>query len=308
MEAIIALLLVISTLTACAGKAPASEAPMVDLEPPLEENVLLTEAAPDALTYQVEIETYEDTAQAGDGTELLTCRFQYPVMTVCRQDGTPLEQARTDQEEQALSAAKVFNDQFGPATVEEEFQEMAALAEEDLTFRRESGMEWTSAYTMDLDCTVYQTEQMISVSAEYYSYTGGAHPNTVLLAWNFDLTTGQFFTPEILAADGQTFSDAVHQEILLQSRLVAAEQDLTAEEFFWPDYEEIAAGWSSYAVSFDETGMTVGFSPYELAAYVMGSQVYHLTYEQLTPYLSAHGMELLGLEPAEEEAETGATR
>ena len=56
MEAIIALLLVISTLTACAGKAPASEAPMVDLEPPLEENVLLTEAAPDALTYQVEIE------------------------------------------------------------------------------------------------------------------------------------------------------------------------------------------------------------------------------------------------------------
>ena len=45
---------------------------------------------------------------------------------------------------------------------------------------------------------------------------GGAHPNTVLLAWNFDLMTGQFFAPEILAADGQIFLDAVRDEIIRQ--------------------------------------------------------------------------------------------
>ena len=307
MEAIIALLLVISTLTACAGKAP-DTLPMEDLEPSLEEDALVAEAAPGTLAFQIEMAVYEDSALFEDGTELAVCRFEYPVMTPCWKDGTPLETAQTAEEEQALTAAEAFNRQFGPATVEEEFQEMTAMAREDLAFRQESGLEWVSPYTMELTYEVYQTVQMVSVSANYYSFTGGAHPNTVLLAWNFDLTTGQFFTPEVLAADGQVFSEAVHQEILLQSRLVAAEQDLTAEEFFWPDYEEITAGWSSYAVSFDETGMTVGFSPYELAAYVMGSQVYHLTYEQLTPYLSAHGMELLGLEPAEEEAETGATR
>lgn len=296
MEAIIALFLVLTTLTACAGRAPSDGQSAVDLEHSLEEHVVLSEAAPESLTYQIEIDTYENAVQADDGTELVTCRFQYPVMTVFRRDGTALEQGRTEEERQAVTAAEVFNAKFGPATVETEFQDMTDLAREDYAFRQETGLEWPSAYNMELDCTVYQTDCMVSVSAAYYSYTGGAHPNTVLLSWNFDLTTGQFFTAEALATDGQAFSAAVHEEILRQSRLVAAENDLTAESFFWPNYEEITAGWSSYAVSFDEDGMTVGFSPYELAAYVMGSQVYHLTYEQLTPYLSAHGLELLGLE------------
>ena len=296
MEAIIALLLVITMLTGCAGKAPADSQPKEELTP-LEETVPTPE--PEELSYQVELDTYENTALSADGTELVTCRFQYPVMTVLGQDGAPLERAGTSQEEQALASARTFNAQFGPATVEAEFQEMAALAGEDLDFRTENGMEWTTAYTMELDCRVYRTEQMVSVSADYYSYTGGAHPNTVLLAWNFDLTTGQFFTPEVLATDGQSFSDAVHQEILLQSRLVAAENDLTAAEFFWTNYEEITAGWSSYAVSFDESGMTVGFSPYELAAYAAGSQVYRIPYEDLVPYFGTHGLELLGLEDGE---------
>lgn len=298
MEAIIALLLVISTLTACSGKAPTASQPAEEPTLSMKENAVLSEAAPQTLRYQVDLVTYEDSVSSDDGTELANCSFQYPVMTVCWQDGTAVEKGQTTEEEQALAAAEAFNDQFGPETVEEEFQEMAALAWDDLSFRQESGLEWTSPYTMEMDCSVYQTGQMVSVSAEYYSYTGGAHPNTVLLAWNFDLTTGQFFTAEVLAADGQAFSDAVHAEIMRQSRLVAAENDLTAEEFFWPNYEEITASWSSYAVSFDESGMTVGFSPYELAAYAMGSQVYHLSYEQLMPYLSSHGLELLGLEDA----------
>ena len=295
MEAIIALLLVISTLTACAGRAP-DTVTMMDLAPSLEENAVLTEAAPERLSYQVEMEIYENTAVADDGTELVTCRFEYPVMTACWPNGTVLEEAQTSDEEQALAAVKAFNDQFGPATVETEFQEMAAMAQEDLSFRREAGMEWAAPYTMELRYETYQTEQMISVWADYYSFTGGAHPNTVMLAWNFDLTTGQFFTPEVLAADGQTFSQAVQQELIRQSRLVAAEYELEAEEFFWSNYQDILSDWSSYAVSFNEDGMTVGFSPYELAAYAAGSQVYHLSYEQLMPYLSPHGLELLGLE------------
>lgn len=271
---------------------------MEELTPALEENAVLSEPAPETLVFQVEVEAYENDSQAEDGTALVTCRFEYPVMTVYRQDGTPLEEARTDQEEQALAAAETFNEQFGPATVEEEFQEMTDMAREDLDFRRESELEWSSPYTMELECEIYQTEQMVSVSADYYSFTGGAHPNTVLLAWNFDLTTGQFFTPEILASDGQAFSKAVLEELIRQGRLVAAENGLNAEEFFWTNYQEILSDWSSYAVSFNEDGMTVGFSPYELAAYAAGSQVYHLTYEQLMPYLSPHGLELLGLESA----------
>ena len=44
--------------------------------------------------------------------------------------------------------------------------------------------------------------------------------------------------------------------------------------------------------------MTVGFSPYELAAYAAGPQTFHLTYEELSPHLGPHGKALLGLEAA----------
>lgn len=119
METIIALLLVISTLTACAGKAPNTG--FVTELTPLEENAVLSEAAPENLAYQVEMEIYEDTSVADDGTELVTCRFEYPVMTACWPNGTILEEAQTAAEEQALVTVKAFNDQFGPSTVEADF-------------------------------------------------------------------------------------------------------------------------------------------------------------------------------------------
>ena len=302
-RAIIALLTLVM-LTACSSQAPDS-VPTEELTPSIQESTVLSEAAPRTLTFQVETEVYEDTALTEDGTELVTCRFEYPVLSACWRDGTPLETAQTAEEEQALAAVAAFNGQLGPDTVGMEYQEMASMAREDLDFRLESGMEWPSPYTMEMDCEVYQTERIISVSGNYYSYTGGAHPNTVLLAWNFDLTTGQFFTPEILAADGQAFSTAVKEELVRRSRLVAAENDLEPEKFFWANYEEILSAWTSYAVSFDSSGMTVAFSPYELAAYAAGTQIYHLDYEQLLPYLSPHGVELLGLESAEGETPSG---
>ena len=64
---------------------------------------------------------------------------------------------------------------------------------------------------------------------------------------------------------------------------------------YWEDYQTIAADWSSYAVSFDEDGMTVAFSPYEIACYAAGPQIFKLSYDFLKPYLSDHGLEILEL-------------
>ena len=49
-------------------------------------------------------------------------------------------------------------------------------------------------------------------------------------------------------------------------------------------------------MSFDEEGMEVIFSPYELAPYAAGPQSFRLSYDWLEPHLSAHGRVLLGLE------------
>lgn len=73
------------------------------------------------------------------------------------------------------------------------------------------------AYTESLTCEVYETEHLVSIAASCDSFTGGAHPNQVLLSWNFDLTSGEFFAPEALAADGQEISDLVSREISSQA-------------------------------------------------------------------------------------------
>ena len=210
----------------------------------------------------------------------------------------PAQKAAAPAEEAALTAAETFNSQFRDWAAADGFDEVTAWAEEDRAGRAETGAAWTP-YVLELESEVCRTGDLISVQAVYYGSSGGAHPNTVLMAWNFDLSTGRFLTPEQLAADGQAFSEAVAQELLRQSRETAAAYDMAPEDFFWTNYQEILAGWSSYAVSFDGEGMTVGFSPYELAAYAAGPQIYHLPYEQLAGYFSTHGLALLGLAATE---------
>ena len=74
-----------------------------------------------------------------------------------------------------------------------------------------------------------------------------------------------------------------------------AQTEAAVEAGYWEDYQDIAANWSSYAVSFNEEGMTVAFSPYEIACYAMGPQEFRLSYEQLAPHLNSHGRDLLGI-------------
>lgn len=169
------------------------------------------------------------------------------------------------------------------------------MARAEWEWRQQEGIPWEAAFTEEMECRVYQTERLVSVAGTYYSYTGGAHPNTVLVACNFDLEGGDFLTPEQLAEDSEAFSQAVYEEILRQIDLWAEENGMGAEDLFWENYQEIAAGWSSYAVSFDESGMSVAFSPYELAAYAAGSQIFRMDYDFLEPLLSGEGRTVLGL-------------
>ena len=81
-----------------------------------------------------------------------------------------------------------------------------------------------------------------------------------------------------------------------QAAARARENGLAPRKFFWEDYEDTLDNWSSYAVSFDEAGMSVMFSPYELAAYAAGPQVFRIPYEDLAPCLGSRGRTLLGLE------------
>lgn len=253
----------------------------------------------ETVRFEVETETREDAAVAEDGTVLVEYTLSLPVLTAYRGDGTVLDRAQNETERRALKTVDAFNTRFEKWIEAEEFQETIAFAKEDYAWRKTSRdrASWRP-YVLDLSCGVYRTESLVSVSGAYYSDTGGAHPNTYLLSWNFDLKTGAFFDPKLLS-DGTELQDWVTKSLVRQARIRATEDDLAADVMFWTDYETILADWSSYAVYFDQEGMTVAFSPYELACYAAGPQIFQLSYEDLAPHLSDHGQALLGLEAEE---------
>lgn len=280
MSTMIALLLVLSALVGCAGETLTNV------------KNALPDLPAEVIAFSVEMETYEETVRDEDGAALAECSYELPVLTARLADGSVLETVATAGQERALAAAETFNGRF--AQWKTNPRTLAESAREDRAFRNESGLE-PVAYTDNLSCTVYQTETLVSVSGNYSTYTGGAHPNSILMSWNFDLDAGEFFEPEILD-EGGDFREYVHLALVKQARETAAAAGMAPKDFYWEDYEDTLAEWSSYAVSFDETGMTVGFSPYELAAYAAGPQVFHLAYETLLPHLGQHGRALLGLE------------
>ena len=287
MSTLIALLLAVCLLTVCAGTPVEGE--MQAISPPTLSAV--TGAPAETFSYQVEIEDREGTVSAPDGTPLVHYSFQVPELTALRADGTCIQTAEGQAEAAALALAETFNSQFADWSTDGDVSELAAAAEEELAMRRAAGQDWPGAYELEFQCDVYQTDQLISVSGGYSSDTGGSHPNLWLLAWNFDLRDGTFLTPEHLALDSEAFLEGVCDELVRQCHQRAEHP----EEFFWSDFQQIVGDWSSYAVSFDEGGMTVAFSPYELACYAAGPQVFELSYEQLRPYLSEDGLALLGL-------------
>ncbi|WWR17169.1 DUF3298 and DUF4163 domain-containing protein [Lachnospiraceae bacterium JLR.KK008] len=80
-----------------------------------------------------------------------------------------------------------------------EHEESAA---KDLDFRKEEGIENWFPYEIGRYYEVKRVdEQMISIVETSYEYTGGAHPNSVKVAYNFDTQTGQRMTLEDVASD-----------------------------------------------------------------------------------------------------------
>ena len=246
----------------------------------------------DTIHYQVEIQENVQEFPGADGSIVLRSTLELPVLMVYHGDRR-IEQAASQEEQGALEAAESFNRCFEDWQTEGEMiqlSEMAKELEDEQKWRQEMGL--NQAYEVGLDCEVYQTEQMISVKGTYVSYLGGAHPNTGFLSWNFDLTSGNFFSPLLLAEDGKSFSEAVQAEILRQAAQ-PREDGTVPIETYWQEYPLIVKDWIHYAVSFHPTGMEVTFSPYELSSYAAGPQTFRFSYEWLNPYLGPHGILLL---------------
>jgi len=275
-----------------AEKAPDTIVLPPDAAPPVET------VGAEKVRYTVTRDAVEETIRAVDGTRIAEVRYTLPLLqAVLEEEETDVpiteENATTDVRKNALAVTAAFNAGFDEWRKDNETLKM--YAEGDFAQQPEMFREMGMYYADALEFTAWQTDGLVSIRGSGYSYYGGAHPNTMLPAWNFDLNRGEFITPLAIAADETEFRSVVAEElkVLADERAKGLETEPTV--LYWEDYAAILQNWSETSVSFDTAGMTVSYSPYELGCYASGSHEFTISYAFLEPYLSEYGRELLGL-------------
>ena len=276
-----------AALAGCgAATLPTPEAP----EPPA-----VTD--PEEITYEVTTDPYEQTAEADDGTLLMSVSFRLPHLQAYA-DGVLIETPSTPGQEEALDRVTAFNANFDQWR---ESTDTARSIADAKALYQDHPEAFSPNYFEEFTYTAYRIGSLISISAEYYSYLGGVHPNTVYFSWNFDLDSGTFLAIPELAADPQAFTLAVADMIEVQAEeRFASEPEyegLSISDAYWDNYREVMEKWGSdYAAFFDKDGLTVIFSAYELASYAAGPQEFHIPYAALDSYWSDSGRAVLGLD------------
>lgn len=276
-----------------AAASPSGDAYLIDPEPMASQEVFLSPAGA-GIVYTVEPELLEDESRSDDQVKLTSTHYELPVLRALRPGGEVITEAESPAEEQALLVVNTFNSTFDAWRAEDDF--VLKMAQEDYAVRPEMFSENGMYYQNELTYTAYTTDRLVSILASSYSYYGGAHPNSVSMAWNYDLDDGAFLSPSSIAAEEPEFEAAVAAELIRQAKLLSRERETEPEDLYWEDYQEILTDWTSYTVSFDQNGMTVSYAPYELSYYAAGPHAFTLSNDFLRPFLSEYGLELLGLD------------
>lgn len=161
----------------------------------------------------------------------------------------------------------------------QEFNSLQTAQEEEFAFYG------FSYYTTDTVTRLDETA--FSLITYYSSYTGGAHPNNVQEAQNFDITTGmQLSLADVLTPEGE---DALESLLLewLQSREdeyglfnKAVYVPVVKEKFGCENLEDQLASWY-----FSAGGLVLFFNPYEITPYAAGVVKVELPYGSLSGLL-----------------------
>lgn len=295
MKHLIPIVLCAALLCGCTARQPSGSQQNPPVTPPASQ-------AEEKISYQVEAIPYDRDVTAEDGTLLVQFRFQRPQL-IAFVNGEPLTEPTSTAQQAALAKVSAFSEEFDRWISEESLEETAAAAKEQYEYMPESfqvtGMNYAEEFTYES----YQMGNIVSIAGMFYSYLGGAHPNTAYSSWNFDLESGKFITLPELTEDPQVFTLAVADKMEEQAMEEFRKpeygfgEDFVLEDIYWGDYRDVMEQWAttSAASNLGEDGMYISFSAYNLASYAAGPQFFFIPYEELDSYWSDAGRAALGL-------------
>ncbi len=173
-----------------------------------------------------------------------------------------------------------------------------------LTSRKEEDHAWLADMVSDSQSAdlyentevdaVYATPGLLTIRTRYYAYAGGAHPLHSTSSFTFDLTTGEMLILKSMLDKNNPEAEGMLREVMA----VALEKDYGSA--IMASTSTIASGvingdYGTWELGKD--GLTVQFSPGEIAAYAVG----YLTV--LIPYSSLNQIFDSGYLPVDGKAE-----
>lgn len=149
---------------------------------------------------------------------------------------------------------------------------------------------WSPSTFSDFEQTTlwvieHATPTLVSVSADSYAYTGGAHGNTDFVAHNFVLRNGEL--AELRLAE--LFRPDSGWQTVLHRACIAELEEMYAD---WPPDEDKPAESTAPRRSFVVTpaGLRLFFAPYEVGPYAAGSFIVLVPWEKLRSVLAEDGV------------------
>lgn len=217
---------------------------------------------PESLVFKTE--RYEKTL--GDcpkpDQRCLYVKMEYPVAL----GGTDsLREAINDYFMELLVNSVLMGDSEEPILFSSIDSAVADLAEVYSDFVEETpdiGMSWEIENTGSVD---YNSDRMVTVSLQQYSFTGGAHPNTFLSIANFDKENGRMLGLADLVSDTTALKNLLEKKFRTQREL-KPDEDLEAAGYWFPEGK--FAFPANFGVVTD--GLWFYYNPYEITAYALG--------------------------------------
>lgn len=119
------------------------------------------------------------------------------------------------------------------------------------------------------------TPKVASMTMGSYSYAGGAHPNSYVSIFNFNLKTGRTLTWRDFITDQKGLEKLAEKEFR-KARELSKDADLVEEGFFWGEKFELPVNFE-----LQEEGIYFWYNPFEVAAYALGPTDFLIGYDEL---------------------------
>lgn len=136
----------------------------------------------------------------------------------------------------------------------------------DVVFRQ---YEVFVAYTVHAN-----TDHLLSITSDYYQYTGGAHGGTNRIGYNIDLTTGKLLQLPNLFKEGFDYKAALIKEV--------TEQMGQGDNIYFDDATKVINEMAdSRPFYIENRNLVLYFGQYEIAPYASGMPEFKIPFEKL---------------------------